>query len=58
MEEIAKYFDGDEARVGGEAATGRAKETLEALHEKGKITSNHDILEKVTSDQSYQEKVV
>lgn len=56
LEEIAKYFDGDEARIGGEAATGLAKETLEALHEKGRITSNHDILDKVTSNQSYHEK--
>jgi len=31
LEEIAKYFDGDEARVGGEAATTLAKEKLAGL---------------------------
>lgn len=56
LEEIAKYFDGDDARVGGDAATGLAKETLEALEEKGRIVSSHDILEKVTSSHSHREK--
>jgi len=37
LEEIAKYFDGDEAKVGGEAATGMAKEALTVLEEKGKL---------------------
>lgn len=56
LEEIAKYFDGDEARIGGEAATELGKKTLEALHEKGKIVDTHDVLNKATSNESYQEK--
>jgi len=37
LEEIAKYFDGDDARVGGDAATGLAKEKLAILEAEGKL---------------------
>lgn len=39
LEEIAKYFDGDEARVGGAAATDVAREKLAQLEDEGKLTT-------------------
>ncbi|KAH0605253.1 uncharacterized protein H6S33_005235 [Morchella sextelata] len=50
LEEIAKYFDGEEARVGGDAAPEYARHALGALEEKGAI-------ERVTSSYSHPEKV-
>jgi len=50
LEEIAKYFDGEDARVGGEAATELAKEKLAVLESEGK-------LEKITTQEVRQEKV-
>ncbi|RVD82109.1 uncharacterized protein DFL_006543 [Arthrobotrys flagrans] len=47
LEEIAKYFDGEDAKVGGDGATGHGKELLNALHEDGKLTDDKVTVEHV-----------
>ena len=37
LEEIAKYFDGDDAKVGGTASTGVAAVVLEQMRAKGEL---------------------
>ncbi|RPA83703.1 hexose transporter protein [Ascobolus immersus RN42] len=50
LEEIAKYFDGEDARVGGHAATTLAKEKLAVLEAEGK-------LEKTVTTEEVHQKV-
>jgi len=45
LEEIAKYFDGEDAKIGGDAATGHGKELLNALHEDGKLADDKVVVE-------------
>ncbi|RPA94784.1 general substrate transporter [Choiromyces venosus 120613-1] len=57
LEEIAKYFDGEEARVGGEAATGLGRQTLYVLEEKGRIEHTEHVLERAINRGAASEKV-
>lgn len=41
LEEIAKYFDGDTAKVGGEGATAQARIALEDMKSAGKLDTSH-----------------
>lgn len=50
LEEIAKYFDGDDARVGGEGATTLAKEKLAQLEDDGKLGATRTHEEKVDAE--------
>jgi len=43
LEAIAVVFDGDEAKVGGAGATGKAKELLDAMHTGGALEKGGDI---------------
>ncbi|KAK3110149.1 hypothetical protein LTR53_015864 [Teratosphaeriaceae sp. CCFEE 6253] len=43
LEAIAVVFDGDEAKVGGAGATGKAKELLDVLHTDGALGKGGDI---------------
>jgi len=45
LEEIAKYFDGDEAKVGGTAGTELGKEVVATLESKGQIVATSEVLE-------------
>jgi len=47
LEEIAKYFDGDDAKIGGEAATGIGKDLLNVLHEDGKLAEDKVVVEHI-----------
>jgi len=49
LEEIAKYFDGEDAKVGGTAATDVAKQKLQILEQEGKIAhvESEPVVEKV-----------
>ncbi|KAL7269788.1 hypothetical protein RUND412_007532 [Rhizina undulata] len=50
LEEIAKYFDGDEAKVGGEAGTSVGREALHVLEEKGSVYRTGSHVESVEKD--------
>jgi len=44
LEEIAKYFDGEDAKIGGEAAVGISKDLLNVLHEGGKLGDDNQVV--------------
>jgi len=56
LEEIAKYFDGEDAVVGGEAATLKSRNYLGSMQAEGKVVDEKEIVKHLENDRRFSHR--